>query len=230
MKIHRVDQGSGDWFKLRMGIPTSSQFHKIVTPKGALSTQSTKYMYRLIAERLLNESMDAALSVEWVERGRELEPQAVQHYQFQYDIELEPGGFITTDDGRIGCSPDRLVKGKSEGIEIKCPAAFTQIQYLLEGPRDDYVPQVQGHLLVSDFDVVRFYAWHPQMPSCHVITRPDPDYLSVLRSALSAFCDTLDKATERARSLGAYAANTSFQTPLDESVPAAEPLTIVIPE
>jgi hypothetical protein len=60
-KIYRCEQGSMDWYRLRMGIPTASQFHKIVTPGGKLSEQRHAYMYRLIAERLLMESMDQPL-------------------------------------------------------------------------------------------------------------------------------------------------------------------------
>jgi hypothetical protein len=34
MKIHaHIEQGSADWFKLRLGIPTASCFDLIVTPK-----------------------------------------------------------------------------------------------------------------------------------------------------------------------------------------------------
>ena len=34
MIIHEVEQGSGDWLKLRLGIPTASEFDKIITPTG----------------------------------------------------------------------------------------------------------------------------------------------------------------------------------------------------
>ena len=133
MRIHNVAQGSLDWYRLRQGIPTSSNFDKIITPTGKPSAQGVKYQYRLIAERLLMESMDDQLAgVRWMEHGKEEEPNAVAQFQLVNDVELVDVGFITTDDGRLGCSPDRLIQGHHESVEIKCPAPWTQIGYLLD--------------------------------------------------------------------------------------------------
>lgn len=235
MKLYRVEQGSAAWYALRIGRPTSSNFHKIVTPGGAPSKQAVKYLYRLVAERLLNETMDDEIGfVKWVAAGKEREPQAVAQFQFVNDVELEPGGFITTNDGRLGASPDRLFKGHRESIEIKCPAPWTQISYLLDGPGDDYRVQVQGHLLVGEgqLEGVHFYAWHPQTPPVHTWFLPDRAFLGVLRSALSSFCDALDRMTERARSLGAFAVARRVETPADVAYQADEDmqLKIVNPE
>ena len=124
---------------------------------------------------------------------------------------------------------DRLVKGRAEGVEVKCPAPWTQIGYLLDGPGADYQPQVQGQLWVAGFDRVHFYSYHPRMPAVHVETVPDAAYANKLISAVKRFADALDETTEVARSLGAYAAATGFQTPLDEAAPGPEPITLIIP-
>lgn len=231
MKYYNVAQGSREWYGLRMGRPTASNFHRIITPKGEPSKQAVAYMYRLIAERLLNETLDDDLGfVQYVRDGKEREPQAVATFEFTNELRLEPGGFITSDDGRIGASPDRCLKGMREGVEVKCPAPQTQIRYLLDGPGDDYRAQVQGHLLVADmFQAVHFYAWHPQMPSYHKITLPDRNYQVALRAALSAFCDTLDAMTARAKSLGAYVVTRAIVTP-EELAYGEQPLRIVNPE
>lgn len=230
-KIYRFEQGTAQWYACRMGKPTASQFHRIMTPVTMkASSQAPAYMYRLIAERLLLESMDEQLRVEWVERGKELEPHAVTHFEFTNEIELEPVGFVTTDDDKLGCSPDRLVKNKAEAVEIKCPAPWVQIGYLLDGPGTDYAPQVQGQLLVGEFERVHFYAYHDRMPAMHLVTYPDPVYQKALRRHLSDFLEQMDEALARAKALGAYVANPGFQTPLDETVPPREPLTIVVPE
>lgn len=229
-RIYRCEQGSGEWYRLKMGKPSASNFHKIMTPATMKpSTQARSYMYRLIAERLLMESMEQQLHVEWIEAGKENEPNAVAQFEFMHGLELERVGFVTTDDGRIGCSPDRLVKDKSEAVEIKCPAPWTMIGYLLDGPGADYKPQVQGQLMVGEFERVHFYAYNTRMPALHIITEPDPAYMKTLGRLVSDFAEELDRMTERARSLGAYAASTSFQTPLEEAAPAAEPLTIIVP-
>jgi hypothetical protein len=203
--IHRVEQGSHEWFKLRLGMPTASNFHKIITPKTAkLSSQSRIYKYKLIAERLLAASMDEQLRIEWIERGKVEQPHAAQQFQFTEEVELDAVGFVTTDEGRMGCSPDYLIKGRNEAVEVKCPAPWTQIGYLLDGPGDDYRPQVQGQLWIGQFDAVHFYGFHPRMPASHVVTRPDAPFMLILSTIMAQFLDELDEATERARKLGAY--------------------------
>lgn len=206
MKFYRVEQGSAQWYELRVGRPTASNFHKIITPKGEPSKQAVKYLYRLVAERLLNDTMDDQLGyVQWVEWGKSQQANAAAQFNFTNERQLLPGGFVTTDDGRLGASPDYLLDGYAEGVEMKCPAPWTQVEYLLDGPGDDYGPQVQGQLLVGEFRAVHFYSWHPQMPPLHKVTIPNSRYQSQLRSALGAFCDALDIMTERARMIGAYA-------------------------
>jgi hypothetical protein len=233
MIFHKLEQGSTAWYDARLGIPTASNFHKIITPKGEPSKQAIKYMYRLIAERLLRESQDDQLDfVRWVEHGRTNEPNAVALFEFTNELQLEPGGFVTTNDRRIGCSPDRMLNGGKEAVEIKCPAAFTQIGYLLDGPGEDYRAQVQGQLLVGEFKGVHFFTYHPQMPPFYQVHLPDMRFMGMLQSALSAFCDALDVCTERARALGAYAVVRQVATPADVAYGGAEKidLQIVNPE
>jgi hypothetical protein len=234
MKLYRVEQGSVEWYRLRLGKPTSSNFHKIVTPKGEPSKQAVKYLYRLVAERLLHETMDDEIGfVKWVQQGKEQEPYAVQRFEVANEVKLEPGGFVTTNDGRIGASPDRIFKNHRESLEIKSPAPWTQLQYLLEGPDDAYIAQTQGHLLVGDeFEAVHFYSYNERTPSFHRVVLRDPRYQSILAAALDTFCDSLDVMTERARALGAFVSVRQVETPADIAYQADEyvQLRLVNPE
>lgn len=231
-KFFTVEQSSTAWYAMRLGIPTASQFSKIITPTGGASKQARKYQYRLIAERLLKESQDDQIGyVRWVDHGTENEGKAAAMYEFTHERRLEPGGFVTTDDGRLGCSPDRLLDGGKEAVEIKAPAPWTQIGYLLDGLGDDYRPQVQGQLYVGGFEAVHFYSYHPQMPPYLIVNVPDKGFQRLLQPALNGFLDELDRLTERARSLGAYAVVQRPQTPADAAYQAEEdePLRLVIP-
>jgi hypothetical protein len=224
-----VEQGSGDWFKLRLGKPTASMAHKIVTPGGKLSEQRDKYLYKLVAERLLLESMDDDFQSEWMRRGKENEPYAAQQFEFLENCELEQVGFVMDDNELMGCSPDRLIKGRAEAVEIKCPSPPVQIGRLLDGLGTDYKPQVQMQLLVGEFDRVHFYSWHPQMPPFHLITLPDRAYQKILAKALADFLVELDRETARARDMGAYSPQ-PYATPFDRAAPAPEPKVNIIPE
>lgn len=155
-------QHSDTWDKLRLGIPTSSMFDKIITPTGKDSAQWKKYCHGLIAERLTKRRLDAYVSP-YMERGTELEMDAMNEYELQSDVETFPIGFVTNDAGTIGCSPDRLV-GENGLLELKCPAPQTQVGYLLgEELGTDYYPQLQGQLFVTEREWVDILAYHPEI-------------------------------------------------------------------
>lgn len=212
MIIHQCEQRSDEWYRLRIGIPTASQFHNVITPLGAPTKgdRRAKYRYRLVAERLLAQSMDDRFENFWTRRGKELEGQARDAFVGQLDgcTGVETVGFITTDDGKIGASPDGFLqfKGKrrQEGLEIKCPAPWVQVEYLLEGLESNYKPQVQGHMLVSGAKVMHLWCFHPAMPPVHIRTERDEDYIHKLAVELWHFCNELDAETERAQRIGPY--------------------------
>lgn len=213
MKIYNIEQGSHEWLSHRLGIPTASMFHKIMTPKTMkLSTQARGYAFRLIAEKLLNESSTPLDSLEWIARGKELEPQAVRMFEFEQEVKTAPVGFITTDDGRMGATPDRLIEGHAAALEIKCPAPATHVEYLVDGFGADYMPQVQGQALIGEFDWVARYSFHPAMPPLLTKTYRDSAYIEALKAALDEFCDMKDNLMERVRRLGLFAER---EQPLD---------------
>jgi hypothetical protein len=204
MKIHDVEQGSPEWLTLRLGIPTASMFDKVVTPKGKLSESSRDYAHRLIAERVLGRSLDSLDHLEWVVRGKELEPAAARMYAFEQGVETREVGFVTSDDGRMGASPDRLLVGQAGILEIKCPAPNTHVGYMLEGFGTKYFVQVQGQLLVTAAEFADRYSYHPDMPPVLNRTNRDEAFIRTLADALEEFNDGLEEKLERVRALGAF--------------------------
>ena len=216
MKIHRVEQGTPEWLALRLGIPTASEFHKILTPKkGQLSSQTRGYAFRLVTERLLNRSLDSIEGLQWVERGKELEPEAVRMYEFENEVQTEPVGFITTDDGLIGASPDRLIIGQPAGLEIKCPAPQTHIEYMVDGFGADYRVQVQGQMLVGGFEWVDRYSFHPEMPPVKQRTERDEPFISLLEEALAEFNAMVAKMLEEVKERGFFRERARILTPAE---------------
>ncbi|HEV2098729.1 MAG TPA: YqaJ viral recombinase family protein [Stellaceae bacterium] len=214
---HRVAQGSGEWLTLRAGMPTASQFHRIVTPaKWQLSKQARGYAFRLAAELLLNEVTESIEGVEWIERGKELEPKAVEAYEFGQEIETQPCGFLTTDDGRLGATPDRLIVGAPAALEIKCPAPWTHLEYMIDGFGADYVVQAQGQIFVGEFDFVDRYSFHPSMPAVPQRTYRNDEQQRILGQALRYFLDMRDEILECARRQGVFAEHRRLFTATDE--------------
>lgn len=197
-----MPQGTPAWFHVRLGIPTASNFERIVTPTGKPSAQARKYAAYLAAEALLGRSLDADIAQEWMQRGRDLEPDAVRMYQFEQDVDTRPVGFITTDDGLIGASPDRLIVGANAGLEIKCPAPQTHVGYMVDGFGPDYRVQVQGQMMVGEFEYVDRYSYHPELPPVRQRTYRDEDFIRLLRDALAGFLDMRAAMIERVRAMG----------------------------
>jgi len=71
---HDVAQYSEVYDHLRLGIPTSSHFHKIITPQGKPSKQWREYACVLIAERILQRKIEFYNSPA-MDRGFELDPE-----------------------------------------------------------------------------------------------------------------------------------------------------------
>jgi hypothetical protein len=195
MKIVNCDQGSPEWFNARLGIPTASQFDRILTPKTRKpSGAQARYMAELLAEWLLG-SPSESWSNAVVERGTELEEEAARWYAFDRGVDVEKVGFVTTDYGRVGGSPDRLV-GSDGILEIKNPLAVQHVLYLLsEVP--EHTGQVQGYLWLTGRKWCDMLSYHPTLPPVVHRIKPDPDYFAALEAELLPFLDKLDAEKER---------------------------------
>lgn len=203
---HQVDQGSQAWLQLRLGIPTASEFDKVLTPKTMkLSAQARGYAHRLVAETLLGYPVEDLSNLKWIERGVELEPQAVRSYEFDTDLQTRKVGFITSDDGMIGASPDRLLVGANGAVELKCPAPGTHIGYLIDGFGSDYIVQVQGQMLVGGFDFIDRYSFHPDLPPHRERTGRDEVMIKALSDALDQFNEMRLAMLAKARATGFFA-------------------------
>lgn len=171
---HDVEQYSDAWQQLRIGIPTASQFSKIITPGGKKSEQFKAYAYHLIAELYMKRPIDTYTS-EHMQRGSDLEPEAANYYEMEKNVETRKIGFVTDDKKHMGCSPDRLV-GNDGLIEIKCPKPNTMIQYFIEeNIEDKYKPQIQGQLLISEREWVDIVSYHPDLLDTNIIMRVKRD-------------------------------------------------------
>ena len=207
MITYDMPQGTEAWLQVRLGVPTASQFHRIITAaKGELSKQARKYAHELVAETLLGRPLEGSqMSTMWMQRGKDLEPAAVAQYEFTTDTETCAVGFITTDCGRIGCSPDRLIIGQRGGVEIKCQIDANHIGTLIDGPGDDYKQHVQGLLAVAELTFVDLYGYHPELPPVQIRTYRDDPFIAKMNVALADFLDIRDEMLVRARASGFFA-------------------------
>jgi hypothetical protein len=208
VRIIDCEQGSQEWLTARLGIPTASEFAKVITAvKGDLSKQARKYAHQLVAETLLGEPCESSIgNLDWVVRGKLLEPQAVQQYEFANDVETRAVGFITNDAGTLGCSPDRLIIGEAGGLEIKCCSPAIHMGYLVDGVPEDYRQQVQAQLAIAELAYVDLYAFHPSLPPVTIRTVRDNAYIAKMGAALTEFLAMRDEMLAKALASGFFAA------------------------
>ena len=186
------EQGSPEWIAARLGIPTSSCFARIITPKTLkLSSSADGYMCELLAEWMLGASLDPYVS-EWMERGKELEEQAFAYYAFARDAEPSKVGVILSDDAWVGCSPDALV-GEDGGLEIKCPAPAKHVANMLD-MTTHYMTQVQGGMWLTGRKWWDMMSYHPELPTAIVRIERDEEYIGALASAVGSFLTRLHDA------------------------------------
>lgn len=194
MIILDVEQGTQEWLEARLGVPTASNYSKLVTSIGKPSTQAEKYINELIAQKITGKLPDTFKS-DAMERGNELEAQARAYYEFMTDNEVSEVGLILNDDG-AGCSPDGLI-GDDGGIEIKCPLASTHVGYLRAGKLPTaYVQQVQGCMYITGRKWWDFVSFHPEIESMIIRVERDEKFIKLLKEQIDKALNTINLETK----------------------------------
>ena len=94
------------------------------------------YILDLVSERLSGKPNRKLFELRHAARSI-LEPYALKAFEKANETLIERVGFITTNDGRIGCSPDGLI-GEDAGIEVKCPNPRQHLRNILSDGLSDY--------------------------------------------------------------------------------------------
>lgn len=226
MIVLKVKQGSPEWHFARLGIPTASQFGRIVSTKTKkVLAGSETYMHELLAEWLIGVP-NGIEAKGLMARGTEIEPWAIDYYELQRNVETTPVGVCMRDDRLVACSPDRFI-GDDGGLEIKCPGAKQHVANLL-GMGDDYFAQVQGNLWITGRKWWDLVSYHPEIPAAIVRVVRDEAYIAALESGVGQFvADMLaarkaliDQGAEPAKCLDPEFAS-SLQPPMEDP-PRAE--------
>lgn len=195
MKIHDVSQRTLDWAMLHVGIPTASGLHNLLTPEFEIrkGEMFRSYMYLKLAEYWRGEPV-LELSTFSIEQGEIVETEAKPFYALETNQKVSEVGFITTDDGTFGCSPDGLI-GADNGLEIKCPSAQVHVKYLVSGelPKE-YAAQVHGSMFVTGFPRWTFLSYRRNFPPLILEVKRDNTIMEKIGEALREFRFQFDQA------------------------------------
>ena len=198
----QCDQGTEMWVNARLGIPTASEFSRIVTPTGRLSAQREAYASELITEWVTGEPWNDFQS-DWMKRGHEIEPLARACYSLEKNREVRQVGFVYRDERRmVGCSPDGMIDPDGVG-EFKCPSKREHMYHLLSNELPlKHAPQCQGQIWVSGREYCEYMSFYPGLPSLHVTVLPDPMIQAAYDQHIPQFIEELEQLRERALRLG----------------------------
>jgi putative phage-type endonuclease len=179
--FYDIEQNTDEWLDLRKGKFTASSFADLFATSS--TAQFKKAISKVVFERLTGESPEN-FSSQYMDRGHELEPLAVEYYENTTFNDTYNGGFFT-DNNYIGASPDRLVN--DDGIlEVKCPAFNTMIDYLTFGKLPSiYEHQVQGQLWLTNRKWCDFIAFHPKIKPLIIRITPDKTFHKILEDKIN---------------------------------------------
>lgn len=191
MQTINCEQRSDEWYKARLGIPSASNFGKIVDGSGKKSKQQKDYLNRLAAQRITGTREDTHTSAA-MQQGIDREDLSRWVYSMEKCVNVEEIGFCLSDCGRFGASPDGMV-GDSGLVELKNPIGKTAVEYIRNGKLPStYFQQVHGQLLVTGRDWCDFVSYYPGLPLFVIRVYRDDEFLARLEEELNLFCDELD--------------------------------------
>ena len=190
-------QGDLEWALLRAGIPTASEFDKLLTPEFKLrdGEMPKTYLATKVAEAWQGGPLPSFQSEE-MNQGQILEQEVIPWYELEFGLAVQRPAFIQTDDRRVGCSPDGII-ADSYGIEIKCPEAHTHTKYVLNGdlPKD-HRAQVHGGMYVTGLQRWQFISYRRHFPKLVLMIERDEEIQAQIHEALTRFRALFDMAMD----------------------------------
>ena len=195
-------QGSDEWDKARLGIPTASNFNKILTATGKISDSRNKYMKQLAGEAVSGRQEESYQSYR-MQKASEAEAESRRVYEMENEIEIRQVAFVFKDERRMaGASPDGLI-GINGGFESKDAEFAVQIDRLFAGEMiTTHIPQCQGGMYICEREYWIFRSYCSGLPSLNIRLERDEKYIERLEEELNIFCYELAIMVRKLREFG----------------------------
>jgi putative phage-type endonuclease len=164
--IEMMDQGSEEWFTIRIGKVTASRVADVIAKtKTGYSATRDNYMAQLVCERLTGQKGESFsnAAMQW---GTETEPLARISYEVAQNVLVDEVGFVPHPSIEMaGASPDGLV-GDDGLLEIKCPNTATHIETLLsQTVPGKYNTQMQFQMACTGRQWCDFVSFDNRLPA-----------------------------------------------------------------
>jgi hypothetical protein len=166
MKLYaEVEQGSAEWFALRLGKLTGFDAQAIATNGKGLET----LIFEKVAERMTGK-MKPQYTNEDMTRGNELESLGRDTYELETNNIVRRIGFAELNE-YVGSSPDGLI-AKDGMLEVKCKNDALFAKYMYEGKIEAaHNWQIQMNLHILGREWCDYVIFNENFPKTTIITR-----------------------------------------------------------
>lgn len=197
IEIFDCPQYSDEWYACRKGIPTASEIHKLLmkgVKKGEESKTRRRYMLELIGERMTGQPRETFQSSH-MQRGKDMEAEACDLYALMHDCEPQTVGFIRLD-GRVGCSPDRLIGDKGM-LQVKTMLPPLLLALHLDGYKDDHDLQQQAELWIAGREWSDLWIYWPGIKPFRKRVERDEAKITSIKLAVELFYSEMDELMQQ---------------------------------
>jgi len=165
MQIHNVEQGSEEWFELRLKYPLTASEAQAIGNQG-------KGLETLCWEKMAQKYSSAdkeQYSNKDLERGKELEPQAISLYELETGNKVETVGFVTNEEIlKVGGASFGGLVNEDGLIEVKAFADTKHFKAVIDFKKtgkfeieSQYIWQMQMQMLFTGRKWCDFVAYNP---------------------------------------------------------------------
>lgn len=203
MIVHRMAQGTPEWFQARLGRLTGSRAKDMLaTIKTGEAAARRDYRVELVCERLTGQAADDGFVSADMRRGSELEAAARSAYEAQTGLIVMESGFCSHDTLLAGASVDGDVGGFEGIVEIKCPRSANHLRYLRSGGLPpEHAAQVTHNLWITGAQWCDVVSYDPRFPEglqawvCRVLAS-DLDLVTYEAKARAFLAEVDDECAE----------------------------------
>ena len=195
-KIHKFEQRSDEWYKIRLGKMTASNAVTVGNNGKGLET----YCYKLVAELLTNKLVIPEIT-EDMQRGIDLENEARVLFEIETGLKVDEIGFASYGD-YAGCSPDGVTADGKGNIEIKCLQPPAHVDMLTGGKIDrKYLLQIQFQMACTSAEWCDAIFYNPSFPGrnskLEIRIEKDIEIIDSIEEAIHKFGTELTALTKQ---------------------------------
>ena len=199
-----IHQRSEEWYNIRLGRVGGSE-SSVLSVKGksesGLGAAAFTLLYEKAYELIQEEPVKENIVTFAMQRGMDLEPEAIHEYELTKMAKVDQVGYILNSDYKYaGYSPDGLV-GEDGLIEVKCPGNSEFMRQIItnEIPKQ-YLCQMQWGLFLSGRKWCDYVVYNPDYTKSPLYVdhvERSEKMIEALKANYLAFESELDAILER---------------------------------